>query len=188
MTMKHIRIIKKLKCEDDSFSILSILSPFENDAFRNINSIFEKYLDDQDRGFLRKVNKILKKNVKIKELCSEKIYLCPWAAQNGYLLILKYAHENNYIWDEWTCAHAAEYGHLDCLKYSHENGCPWNRWTCKWAAECGSLECLKYANKNGCDWDQKTMESAIRGEHYICFNYAFDNNCPNCEDFENYYQ
>ena len=29
--------------------------------------------------------------------------------------------------DENTCSYAAENGHLDCLVFAHENGCPWNK-------------------------------------------------------------
>ena len=48
---------------------------------------------------------------------------------------LKYAHENECEWNEYTCENAAEYGHLECLKYAHENGCEWNEYTCHNAAE-----------------------------------------------------
>ena len=72
---------------------------------------------------------------------------------NGYLEILKYAHENGCPWDENTCCRAAENGYLDCLKYVHENGCPWNEGTCHLAARYGHLECLKYAHENGCPWN-----------------------------------
>ena len=27
-----------------------------------------------------------------------------------------------------NCYWAAKNGHLNCLKYAHENGCPWNQW------------------------------------------------------------
>jgi hypothetical protein len=28
------------------------------------------------------------------------------------------------------CAFAAKNGHLECLKYAHEQGCPWDKNTC----------------------------------------------------------
>ena len=34
------------------------------------------------------------------------------------------AHENECPWGEKTCTWAAENGQLECLKYAHENGCP----------------------------------------------------------------
>ena len=66
--------------------------------------------------------------------------ICVWAASNGHLECLKYAHENGCCWDEDTCYKAAYNGHLECLKYAHENGCPWNEDTCSNAAYNGHLE------------------------------------------------
>ena len=48
-----------------------------------------------------------------------------------------------------TCFYAASNGHLECLKYAHEHGCPWDELTCRGAAEKGHLECLKYACAHG---------------------------------------
>jgi len=56
--------------------------------------------------------------------------ICNNFAEGGYEDCLKYAHENNCIWNEWTCVRAAGGGYLNCLKYAHENGCPWNKRTC----------------------------------------------------------
>ena len=45
-------------------------------------------------------------------------------SKNGFLNLMKYAHENGCPWNATTCSFAAQNGHLDCLKYAHENGCP----------------------------------------------------------------
>jgi hypothetical protein len=50
---------------------------------------------------------------------------CTYAAERGYIDCLKFLHENDYYWDEWTCTRAAQNGQLECLKYLHQNGCPW---------------------------------------------------------------
>ena len=63
--------------------------------------------------------------------------------------------ENGCPWNEETCFYAAENGHLECLKYAHENGCRWDKRTCSNAAENGHLECLKYAYENGCPGGEK---------------------------------
>ena len=47
-----------------------------------------------------------------------------FAAENGHLIILRYARENGCPWDERTYAVAAEKGYLDILEYARENGCP----------------------------------------------------------------
>ena len=81
--------------------------------------------------------------------CENGCDTCFYAASNGHLECLKYAHEHGCPWDEYTCSFAAGYGHLECLKYAHEHGCPWDYWTCDKAAEKGHLECLKYACAHG---------------------------------------
>ena len=91
-----------------------------------------------------------------------------FAAENGHLECLKYAHERGCPWDELTCAYAAKLGNLECLKYAHEHGCPWDARTCGTAAENGHLECLKYAQDHGApdsahyvvDW-QRMYVSAV---------------------------
>jgi len=50
--------------------------------------------------------------------------ICYVAAGNGYLDLLKYAHNHSYFWDKLTCYYASEKNHLECLKYAYENGCP----------------------------------------------------------------
>lgn len=62
-------------------------------------------------------------------------FTCEFAAYNGYLDCLKYAHENGCSWDERTCSSAAKDGHSDCLKYEHLNSCPWNKYTCIFATD-----------------------------------------------------
>jgi hypothetical protein len=49
-----------------------------------------------------------------------------YAALNGHLGVLQWAHEHGCPWDESTCANAAEHCHLHVLKWARENGCPWN--------------------------------------------------------------
>ena len=100
------------------------------------------------------------------------------AANDGYLLMLAYLHENGYSWDGGTCKKAAANGHLDCLQYAHENGCPWGYWTCEKAAENGHLDCLKYAHENGCPWDEDTCRSAARKGKLVCLQYAHESGCP----------
>jgi hypothetical protein len=50
--------------------------------------------------------------------------ICYVAAGNGYLDLLKYAHNHGYFWDKLTCYFALKRKHLECLKYAYENGCP----------------------------------------------------------------
>ena len=105
-----------------------------------------------------------------------------FAARNGHLDCLKYAHENECPWDPKTTLRASMYGHLDCLKYAHENGCPWNEETTSHASISGQLDCLKYAHKNGCLWDKYTTKYAALYGYLDCLKYAHENGCPWDED------
>ncbi|MDA9766702.1 ankyrin repeat domain-containing protein, partial [bacterium] len=62
-------------------------------------------------------------------------------------------------WDWRTCEYAAANGHLECLKYAHEEGCDWHEDTCRLAAEKGRLECLKYACAHGCPGSDRYAEA-----------------------------
>ena len=80
--------------------------------------------------------------------------LCTEAAARGCVKTLKTLREDFACpWDQTTCEYAALNGHLECLEYAHENGCSWDELTCCFAASGGHLECLKYAHENGCPWD-----------------------------------
>jgi len=46
------------------------------------------------------------------------------AAFLGDLELVRMARECGHEWDAYTCEFAASNGHLECLKYAHENGCP----------------------------------------------------------------
>ena len=79
----------------------------------------------------------------------DKDRICQYAAEDGSLDILEYAHDNAYPWDkDKICGYAAKADTLGCLKYSHDNGCSLNKFACVYAAKGGSLACLKYIHKN----------------------------------------
>jgi hypothetical protein len=44
-----------------------------------------------------------------------------WAAREGHLDCLRYAHQHGAVMKETACL-AATHGHLDCLEYAHEHG------------------------------------------------------------------
>ena len=64
---------------------------------------------------------------------------CSCAAFNGYLELLRYAHEHGCAWDSETCVDAAAGGHLECLQYAHAHDCPWDWESCAEAAEAGGI-------------------------------------------------
>jgi len=126
------------------------------------------------------------------------------AAENGFIGILEYLHENNF-WNNGVINYAAKGGHMDCLvfchkmgatinittmnkaarsgnleclKYLHDNGCLWNSMTSRNASESGSLEILKYLHENGCPWDEWTCSYASMRGHLDCLKYAHENGCP----------
>ncbi|CAB9512577.1 ankyrin repeat protein [Seminavis robusta] len=107
---------------------------------------------------------------------------CGYAAGDGHLEVLKYAHENGCLWDALTCSYAAEGGHLEVLKYAHENGCPWDEGTCDEAATYGRLEILQYAHENGCPWNEQTWVCGANGGNQEVMRYLMENHCPGFED------
>ncbi len=67
------------------------------------------------------------------------------ATKAGDVEIVKYLHENHCDWGTKAFHYAAENGHVDCLVYAHENGFfLLNKYVCEAAARCGQLECLRY--------------------------------------------
>lgn len=84
------------------------------------------------------------------------------AAYHGNLEIMKYAHENRFIWDEDTCIYAAKKGHLECLKYAHENGCSLHEDT------CGNI------SEIGCEWDIRICENAAENGHLHILQYCYN--------------
>ncbi len=113
-----------------------------------------------------------------KNNCGNNLLTCSNAALNGHLHVLKWAHENGFRWSVFTCTFAALNGHLSCLQYLHDNGCEWDRWTCSNAAYYGHLDCLKYARENGCNWDNSVYNYARNRGHKELLNWALENGCP----------
>jgi hypothetical protein len=109
--------------------------------------------------------------------CQWNKWTTAYAAENGHLDCLKWAHENGCPWDEDTNEYAASRGHLNCLKYVRENGCPWDERTTYWAVISGHLDCLKYAHENDCPWDENTTTFAAKYGHLDCLKYALENGC-----------
>ena len=53
-------------------------------------------------------------------------------------------------WDETTCSYAAQGGYLKILKWARENGCPWDEETTRLAKLYGRTRVLEWARANGC--------------------------------------
>jgi hypothetical protein len=104
-------------------------------------------------------------------------FVCYFAARRGSVRLLKWARENNLVWDADTCTDAAGKGHLPALQYLHENGCPWDVYTCSSAAHNGHLSTLQYLHETGCPWDYRTCSWATYNNHWDCLQYAVDNKC-----------
>ena len=51
--------------------------------------------------------------------------VCEFAAQNGHIDCLKYAHQQGTSLTSKVCEFAAQNGHIDCLQYAHANNCPY---------------------------------------------------------------
>lgn len=83
--------------------------------------------------------------------------LCVWAAWNGHLAALQWAHENGCQVDEQTCTCAALNGHLHVLQWARAHEYPWNERFLYCAAANGHADVLKWARKVGCPWDDECI-------------------------------
>lgn len=94
-------------------------------------------------------------------------YICSYAAYNGHLNVIEWAHNNGCPWDEKTCTYAAISGHLNIIVWirSQIPPCPWNEYASISAAKYGQLEVLKYLHHHECEWS-----------HYQICNFARRNN------------
>ena len=99
------------------------------------------------------------------------------AAEYGCATILRIAHEGGVPMGEDICLFAAKEGHLACMKYAHSIGSPWEN-SCDAAATGGFVECLKFAREHGAEWDEDCTRYAAEGGHYQCLHYAIENDCP----------
>lgn len=89
--------------------------------------------------------------------CELTYWICPIAAENGYLDVLKWAFgiqkkKQDTKWEALICSYAAKGGHLQVLKWARENGCEWDSWTSCYGAKARHLEVLKYCIRNECPW------------------------------------
>jgi hypothetical protein len=104
--------------------------------------------------------------------------MCPWAAGEGQLEILKWLRANDFPWGKQTCERAALGGHIEVLQWAHANGCPWNENTCACAAYGGHLGVLQWMCTNGCPWDKWTCANAASEGHLELLQWARVNGCP----------
>lgn len=103
--------------------------------------------------------------------------LCERAARGGHLLVLQYARQWGFPWNELTCASAAKGGHLETLQWAVQHGCRWDEITCAWAALGGKLDVLMWARQHGCPWDTDTCWSAAMEGHLEVLQWARANGC-----------
>ena len=161
----------------------------ENDATHNINSYFMRFLNDQDKGFLRKTCKNLREKGVIKIVKSGKKnkgpdLLCEYAVYHGFLFLLQWARKQDppHPWDEETCAYAAENGHLHILKWARAqvSPCPCDEEICEQDARNGHLHVLKWirAQNPPCPWDEWTCAKAALGGHLDVLKWLRENGCP----------
>ena len=99
-------------------------------------------------------------------------YVCTIAAEFGHLDIVKWARENEFLWDSYTCAVAARNGHFDVLRWAHENGCPWSETTCECAAASGHLQILQWAIDHGCPFENSALMLAAYNGHLGILQWA----------------
>lgn len=84
-------------------------------------------------------------------------YAVIWAAEKGYLEVMKYLHKNGVditAGNNDVVIHAAKEGHLEAVEFLHKNGADItadNNYAVIQAAGQGHLEVVKYLYENGAD-------------------------------------
>lgn len=100
-------------------------------------------------------------------------------AWRGNVRMMKYAHENGYIFNETDLPIiCVSRRNLSCLKYAIENGCKWNCTTSIIMEKAPYVVWLKYARETGCQWDEKTCLIAKESKKTNCLKYAVEHGCP----------
>lgn len=98
--------------------------------------------------------------------------------------LLEWMRSIGYMWNEYTCAYAAENGYLEVLKYLFAKGCSWNITVGHSAARYGQLDVLKwlfenrFSNEKGISFDTHTPTYAAEGGHVEVVELLWGINCP----------
>ena len=103
---------------------------------------------------------------------------CAHAAHGGHLEVLRWARENDCLWDEDVCAAAARSGHLEVIQWAREHGALWNEDTCTFAAQGGHLEVLQWAREHDCPWGGETCGFAAMGGQLAVMQWAREHGAP----------
>ena len=112
--------------------------------------------------------------------------ICVRAAQNGEIVLLRWARANGCAWGPDTCEYAAGAGHLEILQWARTQvpPCPWNKDTYLRALIGGHLETLQWAHANGCPLDDTdcTVSCAAQYGHTHILQWALEQEFPWGED------
>ena len=82
-------------------------------------------------------------------------HVADYAARNGHLDILEWAHALGYSgFGTMTSGCAAARGDIGCLEWLHAAGCLRGAGTCCHAASAGQLRALAWLVGSGCPWDR----------------------------------
>lgn len=127
---------------------------------------------------------------------------CKYAADHGYLNVIKWLHSQGFRVDTGVCKHAAahnqqeliewikemgiqpdnrsteaaaKHGHLDMLKWLHETGCPWNSRACSTAAKYGQFDVLKWLFAENCPHNMIVYEKTARSGNTDILHWLMEN-------------
>ena len=95
-------------------------------------------------------------------------------AKKGFLLGLKYLHEQGCRWTYRIIKIIAAFGYLDCLIYAVENGCTFHDDLISILAKFGHFDCLKYVMGKGFTYNPDKLLALVRNteiEDWLCETY-----------------
>ncbi|CAB9499976.1 ankyrin repeat protein [Seminavis robusta] len=99
-----------------------------------------------------------------------RLHVCNAIAAVGNIMVMQWARQQGFPWNERTCAYAAKNGHLEMLQWLREHG-----YTCSYAAKAGHLEILQWARNNGCRWDDMTSSRPAENGHLEVIKWSCEN-------------
>lgn len=104
-------------------------------------------------------------------------YIIKQVLLNGNLNLLKYLHENKYVFQDQDYRYAIKNGHINCFKYMHYNGLINDGYVCHWAIKYNQTNILTIGIELGYVLDTKNFNLAIYHGHVEMIKY-FIENCP----------
>jgi ribosomal protein S8 len=170
----------KLNCEKDLYKFIEICMYWCMDEFPF--EIYDYVKNNINRVDFNNLKKTFPSLILIDELIlltsPIRYKLAQFAAEKGYINMLKYSKYIQSPWNERTIFKAAKNGKFKCLKYLLENNCPYDKEKIMdEAAKNGNLECVKYLYESGIPFTNSLFYITIQYGNLDVLKYIMKQGC-----------